>query len=89
MNDYFVSISPLNQNISAIAANFIYKIVTSVMEAQGKDSAWTLIRAYSPNNQPYLPRWHTDNCISKSLPTIVTLKGSSTLFCNTISRIKM
>lgn len=52
------------------------------MEAQGKDSAWTVIRAYSPNNEPYLPRWHTDDCISKSSPTIITLKGSSTLFYN-------
>jgi hypothetical protein len=82
VTNYFTSLSSLNQNIAAIAANLVYKIVTSVMEAQGKDSAWTIIRAYSPNNEPYLPRWHTDNCISTSLPTIITLKGSSTLFYN-------
>jgi hypothetical protein len=83
VEDYLNLLSSENQMISGVVAKFVNKLVGSVMSSQNSESAFLFFRAYSPNNEPYLPRWHTDSCrFEGSVPILVTFKGASTLFYN-------
>lgn len=83
VKSYFDSLSTSNKEISDIVVNFISKTASSIMSIKNSESVVCIFRSYTPNNQPYMPRWHTDQCLSaESFPTIISLKGPSTLFYN-------
>ena len=79
---FFESLSPLNAKSSDIMANFISKIASSLMSATNSESVTYILRAYKPSNELYIPRWHIDPSISENSPTVISLKGSSTIFYN-------
>lgn len=83
VKDYLNLLSSENQIISGVVAKFVNKLVGSVISSKNSESAGLILRAYSPNNEPYLPRWHTDDCVfGEKVLILVTLKGAQTLFYN-------
>ena len=83
VKDYLDSLSSKNNNISAIVANFINKAVGSVIKSVDSETAIVIIRAYTPSNELYSPRWHVDdNIFGNNYSITIALKGASTLFYN-------
>lgn len=70
--------------IQAVVA-VLDKIVTNVMSAFDKPSAWVTVRAFSPTTDYDMPRWHTDGYYygpyyGAQFKFGAALKGNQTLF---------
>lgn len=93
---FIESLASENNKISNLIANLIVKLTNDIISSnQQGEVAWVFVKASVASNEPYLPDWHTDLCMTQALDNspndtqqckknehyvIFSLKGPSTIF---------
>jgi hypothetical protein len=85
--NFFSALGANGRELSLQAASLIHKIVSDVITASGRETAWIYIRAFTPTDQYDTPRWHLDGYYYSPereddliFKFALTLLGPTTLF---------
>lgn len=74
-----------DDKLNTLAINIVARVTKNVIKALEKETAWVTLRAFAPNDEFNLPRWHTDGAFFKpfhgsQVKFASVLKGSTRLF---------
>ena len=82
--EFLQTVGENGRELTERVAARVAQIAHEILEATGRETAWLLLRAFTPTEAYDLPRWHMDGAYFGSDTLIykfaVTLIGPSTLF---------
>lgn len=84
--DFLRSIGKNDEQLIQKITKIIFEVASYVSQASHKESAWVSVRAFTPNHDFDIPRWHWDGYYYAPYSGFVfkfatVLKGNPTLFC--------
>ncbi|OJW52807.1 MAG: hypothetical protein BGO67_00550 [Alphaproteobacteria bacterium 41-28] len=85
VNEFIKSLNFENKTTAEAVSQIVVRIVRGVVQGSGQETAWVVLRSFTPTSSYDMPRWHTDGYYYEPYAGdpykfAITLKGPPTLF---------